>query len=94
VLHNFNFSDGYFSNGELIRDAAGDLYGMTEFGGLCCGVIFKLDPNGNETVLHRFNADDGANPVGGLVQDRAGNFFGATTAGGQFSSGVIFKLTP
>ena len=60
----------------LIRDAVGNLYGTTVHGGttaVCgtdqpswagCGIVFKLDPSGTETVLHRFGsmAHDGADP--------------------------------
>ena len=48
----------------LLRDADGNLYGTTVYGGengsscgavkIGCGVVFKLDKNGTETVLHRF----------------------------------------
>jgi len=95
VLQSFNGMNGYVPQGDLIRDAAGDLYGMTYFGGTYrwYGVIFKLDPSGNETVLHVFNPIDGSNPVGGLVRDTAGNFYGATTLGGRPNSGVVFELT-
>jgi uncharacterized repeat protein (TIGR03803 family) len=45
------------SFGGLVMDAAGNLYGTTDSGGACgaesaCGVVFKLDQSGNETVLH------------------------------------------
>lgn len=49
--------------GKLIRDAAGNLYGTTTSGGntssSCplpygCGVVFKLDASGEESVLYTF----------------------------------------
>jgi len=54
----------------LVRDAAGNLYGTTEYGGASGnGVVFKLDTTNTETVLHSFAGypADGANPYGGLV---------------------------
>ncbi len=62
VLHNFagGTTDGRFPEAGLIRDAAGNLYGTTYFGGssVCqygCGTIFKLDTSNNFTVLHNFS---------------------------------------
>ena len=91
--------------GGLIRDANGNLYGMTELGGdtscdngLGCGTVFKLDASNHETVLYRFTADgaEGNTPVGGLIRDAAGNLFGTTSNGGDpacFSGcGTVFKL--
>src|SRR5215471_3600712 len=58
VLHTFAGSDGANSETGLIRDTAGNLYGTTIAGGdlNCnsgggCGVVFKLDTTGKETVL-------------------------------------------
>src|SRR5258707_6906452 len=48
-------SDGLAPNGYLAIDAAGNLYGTTFYGGGSgYGVVFKVDPSGNETVLYSF----------------------------------------
>jgi uncharacterized repeat protein (TIGR03803 family) len=63
VLHSFNYTDGAFPYGGLIRDAAGNLYGTTTYGGDSnFGTVFKLDATGKETVLHGFRGGtaDGA----------------------------------
>jgi len=93
--------------GPLVMDAAGNLYGTTIFGGAhrnCngdgCGVVFKLDPGGNETVLHSFTGStDGALPWAGVVRDAAGNLYGTTLNGGDLKClpkyggcGVVFKI--
>jgi uncharacterized repeat protein (TIGR03803 family) len=46
VLHNFTGgADGGYPYAGVIRDAAGNLYGTTEYGGLrSTGVIFKITP--------------------------------------------------
>jgi uncharacterized repeat protein (TIGR03803 family) len=100
VLYSFTGgTDGGFPVAGLIRDTAGNLYGTTLGGGdpICgCGVVFKVDPAGNETVLYTFTGGaDGASPYADLVQDRAGNLYGTATNGGDLSCGcgVVFKLT-
>jgi uncharacterized repeat protein (TIGR03803 family) len=91
VLYTFTGGpDGGLPNGRLVRDADGNLYGATISGGntqncfFGCGVIYKLDPAGNETVLYTFvGINDGLNPSGGLIRDAAGNLYGTT--GGDVS---------
>lgn len=82
--------------GPLVRDAAGNLYGTTEFGGLNSGgVVFKLDTSGNETVLHSFTGGtDGGVPMAGLAMDSAGNLYGTASGGGANGYGVVFEITP
>jgi len=49
-----------------------------------CGVVFKVDTTGTETVLHAFNGiPDGALPQASLVLDAAGNIYGTTLEGGS-----------
>ncbi len=97
TLHEFTCgSDGCSSSAPLILDSAGNLYGTTTTGGdpaCLCGVVFKMDKNGNETVLHTFTGgQDGANPYAGLVRDAAGNLYGTTTQGGHGNNGIVFKV--
>jgi uncharacterized repeat protein (TIGR03803 family) len=83
------------SEGSLIRDSAGNLYGTTPQGGASdFGVVFKLDPAGKETVLHSFSGRDGKIPYGTLVRDKAGNLYGTTYEGGAYGGGVVFKIAP
>lgn len=86
----------------MVLDSAGNLYGVTTEGGntsidACkgfgCGVIFKLDPAGNETILHTFVNSDGSTP-NGVIFDAAGNLWGTTTFGGTHDQGTVFKLDP
>src|SRR5262249_55253150 len=92
----FSGPDGNAPRGGLIRDASGNIYGTTEFGGASdMGVVFKLNPNGTYTVLHSFNgAPDGGAPVGTLLRDSTGNLWGVTVNGGTSGWGTIFKLDP
>ena len=97
VFYSFNFSDGSAPNGDLIRDAAGNFYGTTQFGGKSNrGIVFKLDPKGQQTILYTFTgASDGGIPIGRLLPDSAGNLYGITSLGGDptCSCGTVFKLT-
>jgi uncharacterized repeat protein (TIGR03803 family) len=89
-------ADGSGPIGNLIRDRAGNLYGVTEGGGTGnAGVVYKLDPAGHQTVIYSFTgAADGNNPFGGLVRDVVGNLYGTTLFGGTAGAGVVFKLDP
>ena len=97
VLYNFaGSSDGGDPFASLIRDSAGNLYGTADYGGAAfAGVVFKVAPNGTETVLYNFSGGaDGAQPFSALVRDKAGNLYGTTTMGGSANAGVVFKLDP
>ena len=56
--------------------------------------MFKLTPDGVESVLHAFKGDDGSNPSAGVIADSAGNLYGTTVGGGKYGTGTVFKLTP
>jgi uncharacterized repeat protein (TIGR03803 family) len=103
-------SDGWQPSGSVVRNAKGNLYGTTAFGGslsgLCdsgflhggCGVAFKVSAKRKFSLLHTFDFSDGANPTIS-VQDTSGNLYGTTEWGGNSACqyggcGVIFKLTP
>jgi len=107
VLHAFTGGrDGAFPWAGLLMDSAGNLYGTTVQGGntSCndrygCGTVFKLAPDGTESVLHSFcsenNCTDGYFPLGGgLIEDSAGNLYGTTNLGGRHDGGIIFEIAP
>jgi len=76
-------------------DQAGNLYGAAPNGPgeLGFGIVFKLDPSGNETVLHAFiSGSDGAFPLSNLLLDAAGNLYGMTRDGGTYGVGTVYKL--
>ena len=120
VLYNFggNSSDGGFALG-LVMDSQGNIYGtdlllgayassnciqtsyVLQFG---CGVVFKVDPNRQETLLHVFSGvdGDGGSPAGPPMLDSAGNLYGTTLVGGTGTCqgswfptggcGTVFKI--
>ena len=101
-LYSFNsYPDGAWPATKLVRDSDGNLFGATPRGGAYCsrfflnshcGTVFKLSPDGVETVLHSFagGTTDGATP-GAIVRDSQGNIYGTTMRGG-FYHGIIFKV--
>ncbi|MGH9642745.1 MAG: choice-of-anchor tandem repeat GloVer-containing protein [Terriglobales bacterium] len=104
VLYAFHGNpDGANPDAGLIRDANGNLYGTTLFGGTTGGgVVFEIDGSGTEHVLYTFKGgSDGFAPYGPIVIDASGNIYGTTTSGGGSSAcntpsssgcGTVFKL--
>jgi uncharacterized repeat protein (TIGR03803 family) len=99
ILYSFcsqaNCSDGAMPGAALAADPAGNFYGTTASGGAYGkGVVFRLAPDGTETVLHAFTGgSDGASPAGRLTLDAAGNLYG-TAGAGAHGQGIVFRLAP
>lgn len=96
VLHSFagGKKDGEipFLSG-LVRDAKGNLYGVTNEGGrFSFGAVFKVAPSGKETLMHSFDGKDGKIPYGNLMLNRQGNLYGTTSAGGVYGGGVVYEV--
>ncbi len=96
VLHSFDGSpsDGAAPGyGALLRDTAGNLYGTTIAGGSAgVGTVFRLAPNGKETILKNLSPATGY-AYSGLVGDTAGNFYG-TGYGGHEEYGSVWEVAP
>jgi uncharacterized repeat protein (TIGR03803 family) len=104
TIHAFtNVPDGANSEARLTRDAKGNLYGTTHYGGSYNGgSVFEMSPQPNgdwtETVLYSFcsvdKCADGQWPVGGVILDAEGNLYGTTSSGGSYDIGTAFELSP
>jgi uncharacterized repeat protein (TIGR03803 family) len=103
VLHTFNGADGDQPSGQLLRDLAGNAYGVTNYGGdlpcfhpLGCGTVFRLATDGSLTTLHRFRGAEigGDVPAGSLAADAEGNLYGTTLGGGSNLGGTLYRLAP
>jgi uncharacterized repeat protein (TIGR03803 family) len=106
VLYPFDGgTNGKYPEGNLVFDAAGNLYGTTVQDGATgcekghgCGAVFELTPasGGAWTVstLHDFTMTDGNGPTTGVLLDAAGNLYGTTQGGGKRGDGVVFELSP
>jgi len=91
-------NDGILPIGDVVMDAAGNLYGVAQQGGANLdGIAFSLTPavsgKWTETILHTFSLNpDGANPGSGLTLDAAGNLYGVMGEGGAKQSGTVYHL--
>ena len=100
--------DGAYVSGNLVEDAAGNLFGTTSSGGgsanctYGCGTVFELSPAGNgyaERVLHRFRGgSDGASPNSLVLGSDGATVYGTTAVGGAGACasrcGTLFALSP
>jgi uncharacterized repeat protein (TIGR03803 family) len=100
IIHAFTggADGGVGSLGLLLRDTAGNLYGVAEIGGAHgAGTVFRLHATSRKrwrlTTLYAFKGQpDSASPYGGLVADPAGDLFGTTYYGGAAGLGSVFEL--
>jgi uncharacterized repeat protein (TIGR03803 family) len=98
VLYQFGgVSDGNYPVGDLLFDAAGNIYGTTQNGGyecedtVYCGTVYELTPHGSswtESILYEFTSGSVAIPLAGVISDQAGNLYGTTWDG----NGAVFEL--
>jgi uncharacterized repeat protein (TIGR03803 family) len=99
VIHNFTGgADGANPYTGLTRDAAGNLYGTTLYGGASYGTIFKLQQSGADWILTQLysftGGTDGAYPYSRVAIARDGTLYGTTSYGGASGSGVVYRLRP
>jgi uncharacterized repeat protein (TIGR03803 family) len=99
----YNFSGGADGSGTInvsAFDQEGNLYGTSTGGGqFGAGTVFKLTPSGEgwtESILYSFTGRNDAFDVSAPTQvllGNDGNLYGVAQ-GGEYSSGVVFQLTP
>ncbi len=95
VLYSFpGGAGGYYPEGSLSLDAAGNLYGTTAEGGVAYGLVYQLSAAGDETALLSFpGAPDGYSPESGVILDSHGNLFGTTVTGGTTAEGTVYAVS-
>ncbi len=92
-IFNFNSTDGSNPYGAFIQALDGNLYAMTNSGGINnLGTIFKYDfTNAVYTKKVDLTTDGGSLPQGSLMQTSDGKFYGFTNHGGNVFSAVLFQ---
>jgi len=98
ILWAFGECDGAGTNGGLVQDSAGNLYGTTVE--MCghTGQVYELSPpkglnsGWQKTLVHIFRGPDGRWPEGPVVFDTTGNLYGSTLGGGNLNLGTVYKL--
>lgn len=99
-IYAFNPSGGgYNPYGGVVKDATGNLYGTTAYGGNNDdGTVYQLVYTGSgwtKNILYSFqDGSDGENPRTGLTMDQSGNLYGSSGSGGLNNQGVVFQLSP
>jgi len=80
--------DGRDPATRLTFDSAGNLYGTTAAGGdFDLGSVFRVAPDGTETILYSFSGGpDGFDPHGGVTNGADGSLCGTAVAGGSGAS--------
>jgi hypothetical protein len=104
VLFSFLGFNGAYPFDDVALDAAGNVYGTTEQGGVVgpsggYGLVFQLSPartgRWHERILHRFGGkDDGIFPTSPTMVDAAGDVYGAVANGGALNGGIVYELSP
>ncbi len=101
VMHRFaGGNDGYAPAHGLTLDSAGNVYGVSVFGGVYgCGIAFKIASVGSgfaETIIYSFGSSsaDPMFPSGPLLLASNGVMFGVAYSGGVSQIGAVYTLTP
>lgn len=95
TLHQFAGTDGCGPFGNMVRDGAGNLYGITEGGGANGGgTIFEITPGDVEQVLFSFPGGNADSDPRSLIAGPTGQaLFGVTFGPYYPESGIIFELS-
>jgi uncharacterized repeat protein (TIGR03803 family) len=106
TLYSVPVSSLALAEGDLVRDATGNLYGVVTGGESNDGLVLEFTPQSDGTyqtkTLYTFptSGKRGFSPYNTLTLDSAGNIFGTTAYGGvyegsnHYSGGTAFALTP
>jgi len=102
TLYQFGSCDGAGTNGGLVLDKAGNLYGTTIATCSHLGQVYQLSPaqglggHWNKTLVHRFFGapGDGSWILDTLLIDSSGNLYGPSFSGGSSNVGTVYRLTP
>ena len=100
VIHSLNYpAEGGFPYEGLLRDTAGNLYGVAPSGGSGQqGVVYRMSHTKKGWVYTELYSFTGQNGDGSglywidLISDASGNIYGATSFGGTNGTGTVWEL--
>lgn len=98
TLVSFNGTDGAQPFGNVIADAAGNLFGTTSAGGANnAGTVFEIVKGANgyaatPTTLASFGGANGSEIYSSLIMDSGGDLFGMAYIGGSANDGTLFEI--
>ena len=95
-IHDFGASaaDGYYPQSQLTKSSAGDLYGVTYYGGGAYdGTLYKVSSAGVYSQLYTFDGNAGKAPYTSPILAADGKLYGTTRAGGSsgLDTGIVYK---
>ena len=101
TLYRFGQCDGAGTNGGLVLDRAGNLYGTTIAACSHRGQVYELSPaqglqnNWSKTVVHAFAGapSDGSWILDTLLIDNSGNLYAPSFSGGNSNVGTVYRLS-
>ncbi len=95
-VYEFDFVNGGYPLGTLLKLADGKLYGTAYIGGTNgIGVLFSFNPsNASYTNLYNFDVVTGAYPAPELLRANDNKLYGMGTMGGASSAGTLFSYEP
>jgi uncharacterized repeat protein (TIGR03803 family) len=99
IVHSFSTcrscAEGSVPYGVPALDSAGNVYGVTQGGGLHdLGVVFKLSPKGDGRWMEQTVSLTAGQTHTGVTLDQSGKLYGNTTVGGWKGDGIVFQVVP
>jgi uncharacterized repeat protein (TIGR03803 family) len=80
-------NSGPGTNGGVILDTAGNVYGVTDYGGVS-GAVYEVDAAGEVTTLHSFTGAPGGTEPNGLRIISNGEVYGTTAEGAHATTAL------
>jgi uncharacterized repeat protein (TIGR03803 family) len=97
TLATFSNSGEYYTAATLTADSAGNLFGVTRYGGSTgMGTVYEIPKTGSTygtpTTLATFTGTNGKQLYGAVFVDANGNLIGTTRVGGASNDGTVFEI--
>jgi uncharacterized repeat protein (TIGR03803 family) len=97
IVHDFEFPEGWYPQGELIQAADGKIYGACREGGDFGSCTLYYHEPGSDTCIdvHDFDGPlTGLLPGAGMVEAPNGKLYGVARNGGATNNGTLYSYDP